>query len=230
MIAALFVVGEGAVADRCHRLGRSTAPQGGAWLKDSSAGRRHGRYGSPLRVSSVTPARSRLWLPAVVAAAWTVGSAPSKFLLPLAFAANTGGLLTLTGTPPNIVVAQTARAVRATSFQLLRVRPDRCAPAGRGRRLYGSRRPEDIAVPSCGSAAGRRRRRLSRARLRIFTWGESVPPPSAVKFQPRWEDGGGGQRSARPMTRRSSGSKGVNWHPTWSCSGTTSSLCVLRTR
>ena len=46
-------------------------------------------------------------LPAVVAAAWTVGSVPSKFLMPLAFAANTGGLLTLTGTPPNIVVAQT---------------------------------------------------------------------------------------------------------------------------
>ena len=45
-------------------------------------------------------------LPAVVAAAWTVGSVPSKFLMPLAFAMNTGGLLTLTGTPPNIVVAQ----------------------------------------------------------------------------------------------------------------------------
>jgi len=46
-------------------------------------------------------------LPAVVAASWKVGSVPSKFLVPLAFAANTGGLLTLTGTPPNIVVAQT---------------------------------------------------------------------------------------------------------------------------
>jgi di/tricarboxylate transporter len=44
-------------------------------------------------------------LPAVVSAAWRIGSVPSKFLMPLAFAANTGGLLTLTGTPPNIVVA-----------------------------------------------------------------------------------------------------------------------------
>jgi di/tricarboxylate transporter len=44
-------------------------------------------------------------LPAVVAAAWRIGSVPSKFLMPLAFAANSGGLLTLTGTPPNIVVA-----------------------------------------------------------------------------------------------------------------------------
>ena len=31
-------------------------------------------------------------LPAVVAAAWAVGSIPSKYLIPLAFAANTGGL------------------------------------------------------------------------------------------------------------------------------------------
>lgn len=44
-------------------------------------------------------------LPAVVSAAWSIGSVPSQFLMPLAFAANTGGLLTLTGTPPNIVVA-----------------------------------------------------------------------------------------------------------------------------
>jgi di/tricarboxylate transporter len=44
-------------------------------------------------------------LPAVVAAAWRTRSVPSKFLIPLAFAANTGGLLTLIGTPPNIVVA-----------------------------------------------------------------------------------------------------------------------------
>lgn len=43
-------------------------------------------------------------LPAVTGAAWRVGSVPSKFLMPLAFAANSGGLLTLTGTPPNIIV------------------------------------------------------------------------------------------------------------------------------
>ena len=43
-------------------------------------------------------------LPAVVAAAWRIGSTPSKFLIPLSFAASTGGLLTLTGSPPNIIV------------------------------------------------------------------------------------------------------------------------------
>lgn len=45
-------------------------------------------------------------LPAVIAIAWSIDSYPSKLLLPLAFAANAGGLLTLTGTPPNIVVSE----------------------------------------------------------------------------------------------------------------------------
>jgi di/tricarboxylate transporter len=46
-------------------------------------------------------------LPAVVTAAWQVRSMPSKLLLPMAFAAQIGGLLTLIGTPPNIVIANT---------------------------------------------------------------------------------------------------------------------------
>lgn len=44
-------------------------------------------------------------LPAVIAIAWSIDNYPSKLLIPLAFAANVGGLLTLTGTPPNIVVS-----------------------------------------------------------------------------------------------------------------------------
>jgi len=44
-------------------------------------------------------------LPAVVAAAIGLGRAPSRLLIPLAFSANVGGLLALTGTPPNIVAA-----------------------------------------------------------------------------------------------------------------------------
>jgi di/tricarboxylate transporter len=43
----------------------------------------------------------------VVAAAWRIRSLPSKLLIPLAFAASTGGMLTLIGTPPNIVIADT---------------------------------------------------------------------------------------------------------------------------
>lgn len=106
MIAALFVVGEG-----LSRTG--VTGWGGKQLLEVARG-------SKIRLLVVVMAGTALLsafisntgtvatlLPAVVAAAWTVGSVPSKYLVPLAFAANTGGLLTLTGTPPNIVVAQT---------------------------------------------------------------------------------------------------------------------------
>jgi di/tricarboxylate transporter len=55
-------------------------------------------------------------LPAVVAAAWRIGSTPSKLLIPMAFAAQTGGLLTLIGTPPNIVIADALAATGTASF------------------------------------------------------------------------------------------------------------------
>ncbi|MEO9513089.1 MAG: SLC13 family permease [Flavobacteriaceae bacterium] len=44
-------------------------------------------------------------LPVTVSAAWSAGTLPSKLLMPVAFGSNTGGLLTLTGTPPNIIVS-----------------------------------------------------------------------------------------------------------------------------
>lgn len=46
-------------------------------------------------------------LPMTVSAAWKAGTVPSKLLMPVAFGSNTGGLLTLTGTPPNIIVSNT---------------------------------------------------------------------------------------------------------------------------
>lgn len=106
MIAALFVVGDG--------LSRTGVT---AWLGQrmlALAGR------SKLRLLVLLMAGAALLsafisntgtvatlMPAVTSAAWQIGSLPSKFLMPLAFAANTGGLLTLTGTPPNIIVNET---------------------------------------------------------------------------------------------------------------------------
>ncbi len=55
-------------------------------------------------------------MPAVVVAAWGMKSTPAAFLIPLAFAANAGGLLTLTGTPPNIVVSDALRAAGFDEF------------------------------------------------------------------------------------------------------------------
>ena len=44
-------------------------------------------------------------LPVTISSAWKIGTMPSKVLMPVAFGSNTGGLLTLTGTPPNIIVS-----------------------------------------------------------------------------------------------------------------------------
>lgn len=46
-------------------------------------------------------------LPVAIASSWNIGTMPSKMLMPVAFGSNTGGLLTLTGTPPNIIVSNT---------------------------------------------------------------------------------------------------------------------------
>ena len=47
-----------------------------------------------------------LMLPIVVSMAAAAGSSPSRLLMPLAFASSMGGMLTLIGTPPNLVIAE----------------------------------------------------------------------------------------------------------------------------
>ena len=104
MIAALFVVGEG--------LSRTGVT---AWLGSKMlqlAGSSKSRLlivlmiGTALLSAFISNTGTVATLmPAVVSVSWTIGSVPSQFLIPLAYAANAGGLLTLIGTPPNIVVA-----------------------------------------------------------------------------------------------------------------------------
>lgn len=55
-------------------------------------------------------------LPVVVVVAVRAGLVPSKMLIPLAFAASAGSLLTLTGTPVNIVVSQAAASAGGREF------------------------------------------------------------------------------------------------------------------
>ncbi len=55
-------------------------------------------------------------LPVSIGAAWNIGTFPSKLLIPTAFGSNTGGLLTLTGTPPNLIVSQALEEQGITAF------------------------------------------------------------------------------------------------------------------
>jgi di/tricarboxylate transporter len=104
MVAGLFVVGEGLtrtgvtawLGQQLLRLGGSTESRL-LGVVMSGTGALSGLLSNTGTVAML--------LPAVVGAAWRARSVPSRFLIPLAFAANLGGLLTLVGTSPNIVVA-----------------------------------------------------------------------------------------------------------------------------
>ncbi len=109
LIAVLFVIGEG-----LSRTGIT------AWLSEwiiSIAGNKKTRLLVVLMLGTAVlsafisnTGTVATLLPATVAAAWQVGSLPSQYLIPLAVSANTGGMLTLTGTPLNIVVSDTLAA------------------------------------------------------------------------------------------------------------------------
>ncbi len=113
MIAALFIIGEG--------LARTgwTAVAGRYFVK--WANKKVPRLlviitmGSSLLSGFVSNTGTvAALLPVTVTAAWSAGSLPSKLLMPVAFGSNTGGLLTLTGTPPNIIVSN---ALMESGFQ-----------------------------------------------------------------------------------------------------------------
>ncbi|MFB7715842.1 SLC13 family permease [Nocardia sp. NPDC056100] len=56
-------------------------------------------------------------LPVTVSLAITLGARPSKFLVPLAYAAHAGTLLVLTGTPVNVLVNEAAEAAGVPKFR-----------------------------------------------------------------------------------------------------------------
>jgi di/tricarboxylate transporter len=64
-----------------------------------------------------------LMLPVVVDIARRTGRAPSKLLMPLAFASLLGGLNTLIGTPPNILVSEALRDYGLPPFQMFDYTP-----------------------------------------------------------------------------------------------------------
>ena len=51
-----------------------------------------------------------LMLPIIVSMAASAGTSPRRLLMPLAFASSMGGMMTLIGTPPNLIVSDTLQA------------------------------------------------------------------------------------------------------------------------
>ncbi len=122
MIAGLFVVG-GAI------LGSGVADLAGRWL---------GRLGgtSTTRLTATVMLASALlsaflsstgtvavMLPVVLSLCRRAEVSPSKMLIPLAFGASLGGMLTLIGTPPNMVVNQELRDAGLEAFHFFSFAP-----------------------------------------------------------------------------------------------------------
>ena len=106
MIAALFIVGEGlsqtgwtALAGQkfIKMAGKSTTKL--LLITTLGSGLLSGVVSNTGTVATL--------MPVTISSAWSIGTLPSKLLMPVAFGSNTGGLLTLTGTPPNIIVNNT---------------------------------------------------------------------------------------------------------------------------
>ena len=62
-------------------------------------------------------------IPVVVSLAWNAKISPAKLLMPLAFGASLGGMLTLIGTPPNIVVSKQLEAAGFEGFGFFEFAP-----------------------------------------------------------------------------------------------------------
>jgi di/tricarboxylate transporter len=122
MIAALFVVSGGmfrtGVAERLGRWLARVAGDGEARLV--------------LLIMVITAMLSGIMsstgtvavmLPVVVTLAWRARISPSKLLIPLAFASLLGGMLTLIGTAPNVVVAELLSAQGREPFHFFSFTP-----------------------------------------------------------------------------------------------------------
>ncbi len=103
MIAALFIIGEGlsrtgwtALAGKKFVTFAAKSTNKLLIIITLGAGALSGFVSNTGAVAAL--------MPMTVSAAWKAGTLPSKLLIPMAYGSNTGGLLTLTGTPPNIIV------------------------------------------------------------------------------------------------------------------------------
>jgi di/tricarboxylate transporter len=157
LIAALFVVGEGLVQT-------GVAAALGRWL-GLRAGTSELRIlimtmlvVAPLSAFISSTGTVAILMPVVVSLVRRAGISPSKLLIPMAYAALIGGMLTLIGTPPNIVASDARIAAGRGPFDFFAFTPIGLLVlgvgivfiAGFGRRLL----PARAAISAPGTRSG----------------------------------------------------------------------------
>ena len=149
LIAALFVIGDGLV-----RTG--VAQRLGDWLI-AKAGSSQIRLivllmvvvcglGATMSSTAVTA----IFIPVALRIAQSTGSAPSRLMMPLSFAALISGMMTLVATAPNLVVNSELERHGIEGFQLLQLHAVRPADPGAGHRLHDASRI--AGCPTTGEA------------------------------------------------------------------------------
>lgn len=156
MIAGLFVVGTGLVQTGvADRLGQQLSRIAGGSEPRLIVATMLVAAGLSAFMSSTGAVA--ILLPMVVSMAWRAHVSPSKLLIPLAYASVVGGLLTLIGTPPNIVVSNKLAEAGFKPFSFFSFTPVGLVAVGIaigfmvlvGRRLLPARAPQ-----APGQAAG----------------------------------------------------------------------------
>lgn len=122
MIAALFVVGGGLFRTGvAERFGRALGSVAGSSRASLTATVMLGAGVLSAFMSSTGTVA--VMLPVTAALAWGAGISPSLLLIPLSVGSLFGGLLTLIGTPPNIVVANQLAAAGHAPFRFFDFTP-----------------------------------------------------------------------------------------------------------
>lgn len=127
-----------------------------------------------------------LMLPIVVSMAASSGAPASRFLMPIAFASSMGGMLTLIGTPPNLVIAETWEEYGGDPLTMFTFLPGGllCLAVGTALLVPLSRWLIRDKQKSSRSAAGNRSRSLSEIveeyNLNHDLWRIDVPSSSPI--------------------------------------------------
>lgn len=159
MIAGLFIVGTGLVQTGvADRLGQQLARIAGSSEPRLIVAAMLVAAGLSAFMSSTGAVA--ILLPMVVSMAWRAQVSPSKLLIPLAYASVVGGLLTLIGTPPNIVVSNKLAEAGFKPFSFFSFTPVGMVAVGIaigfmvlvGRRLLPARAPRASGQAGGGEA------------------------------------------------------------------------------